>query len=306
MLRQDNLKHNGNGYAPLECESGGYEARSRHAARNARPAPNSLSVTANRNSCNAVIHNILGFVSLNPEEIQELKTTFRAELVFNKDYNIITEGQKIEHVWIVVDGLACRYKILENGRRQILGFMIPGDFCNVQFVQQNVYDHNVALLSDSRLIKVPVQRIMALIENNPKISRALSLSVLVEHATLREWLLNVGQRNAIERISHLFCEMRDRYHAIGLMDASGSFPLLLNQTAIADTTGLTPVHVNRTLQRMRDMGMIELCQRRLTILDHSRLTATAGFNGKYLRANRSAIPGLGEVAYSSPFASYVA
>ena len=305
MLRHDYIRPEGNGYTPLECENGASGGRSRHAARDAESTL-TFPISANRNSLNAVIHNLLGFVSLNIEEIEDIKATLHAELQLYKDYNIIIEGQKIEHVWIVVEGLACRYKILENGRRQILGFMIPGDFCNVQFVQQNIYDHNVALLSESRLIKVPIQRLLSLIKNNPKISRALSLSVLVEHATLREWLLNIGQRNAIERISHLFCEMRDRYDAIGQMDASGSFPLLLNQTAIADTTGLTPVHVNRTLQRMRDMGMIELCQRRLTILDPSRLAATAGFDGKYLRVNRSAAPGLGEFACLRPFASYAA
>jgi CRP-like cAMP-binding protein len=103
---------------------------------------------------------------------------------------------------------------------------------------------------------------------------------------LREWLLNVGQRDALQRLSHFFCEMADRLQSVGEENDDGSFDLPVNQVTLADTLGLTTVHVNRILKRLRGEGLIKLSHRRLAILDRDRLARLGGFDGAYLSPRR--------------------
>ena len=179
--------------------------------------------------------------------------------------------------------------MLVGGRRQIMGYLIPGDICDVHFVMFNTPDHSVALVGDSQVVNIPTHKIRELTLRFPTIERALSLAGLVDCSTLREWLLNIGQRDAMQKLSHFFCEMLVRLKAIDQIHVDGSFELPTNQATLADTIGLTPVHINRTLQRLRTAGLIRLCQRRLTILDAARLAAVAGFDGDYLRIRHSQV-----------------
>jgi CRP-like cAMP-binding protein len=119
----------------------------------------------------------------------------------------------------------------------------------------------------------------------PRIERALMWGTLVDEATLREWLLNIGQRDALQRLSHLFCELCVRLRVVKLVDENGTFALPLTQSELADTTGMTTVHVNRSLQRLRKDGLISLKEGRLTILDFARLSELAGFNQAYLHTD---------------------
>lgn len=197
------------------------------------------------------------------------------------------EGSVPDYVYLFIRGMGCRYKLLPSGERQILGFLIPGDLCDIQFLALNPPDHSVALLSDSQLVKISSRRIHELLADCPRIDRALALAASLDFAILREWLLNVGQRNALEKLAHIFCEMQIRLESVGQVEEDGSVELPVNQLTLADTTGLTPVHVNRTLQRLRSEGLIRLCHRRLLILDFERLAAVAGFDGHYLQIRQS-------------------
>lgn len=119
----------------------------------------------------------------------------------------------------------------------------------------------------------------------PRIERALLWGTLVDEATLREWLLNVGQRDALQRLAHLFCELCVRLSVVNLVDESGTFTLPLTQGQLADTTGITTVHVNRSLQRLRKEGLIETKGGKLTIVDFDRLSEIAGFSPRYLHTD---------------------
>lgn len=107
-------------------------------------------------------------------------------------------------------------------------------------------------------------------------------ATLVDEATLREWLLNVGQRDALQRLAHLFCELCVRLRVVGLVDETGAFQLPLTQAELADTTGMTTAHVNRSLQRLRRDELIVSREGKLKILDFNRLAKIAGFNATYL------------------------
>lgn len=237
---------------------------------------------------NSLVRKLETLARLGSDEIDALVALSRFPKLVRSEQILVHEGASIDHVCLVVEGLACRYKMLAGGRRQIMGYLIPGELCDIQFLVCNTADYSVAAVGDAQVVKIPVHKLADVIARYPKIARVLSMSALIDCSILREWLLNIGQRDAVEKLSHFFCEMEFRMNAVGRVDHDGSFELPVNQAALADTIGLTPVHVNRTLQRLRTAGLILLSHRRLSILDQERLAAIAGFDAHYLRPGRLA------------------
>lgn len=231
---------------------------------------------------NPLVAKLQRFVSLGQDEIESIDSFCRERESLPAEHVIIADGSCPEDVCVIVQGFACRYKYLPSGRRQILGYLVPGDLCNVHFTVFDHLDHGVACLGDSQIVRISIGKLLDLLARHPTIERGLSLAALVDRSILQEWLLNIGQRNAYQKLSHFFCEMSVRLKAIGHVNSDGSLELPLNQGALADTTGLTLVHINRTLQRMRCEGLIALHRRRLTIRDPARLAAIAGFDSDYL------------------------
>lgn len=195
--------------------------------------------------------------------------------------DIAREGEKPRAVPLMVQGWACRYKTLPDGRRQIVGFFVPGDFCDLNVYILKEMDHSIAAITRVRIADIDRDDMDALTEGRPRVTQALWWHELVNQAIQREWTLNVGQRTAYERIAHLLVEMFLRLRAVGLTQDDGcDFPV--TQTDIADATGLTAVHVNRTLQELRRDELIELAHKRLRIPDLQRLMDVAMFNPNYL------------------------
>lgn len=198
--------------------------------------------------------------------------------------NIIREGDRPEHVHLMVDGWAARYKLLPDGARQITAFLIPGDFCDLHVSLLGEMDHSIATLTRAHVVHIPRRKIDDLTER-PAIARAFWWATLVDEAVLRNWIVNIGRRDAYEAVGHLMCELYLRMRNVGLT-TEHSFELPLTQEEIADALGLTSVHVNRTLQRMRSEGLISLKRGALTIHDYGRLQEAAGFNPNYLHIER--------------------
>ena len=194
--------------------------------------------------------------------------------------SIIREGDRPDHVHLMVEGWAARYKLLPDGARQITAFLIPGDFCDLHITILAEMDHSIATLTQSRVAFIPRSKIEALTER-PRIARAFWWATLVDEAVLRSWIVNVGRRDAYEAVGHLMCELYVRMKNVGLA-ADHRFELPLTQEELADALGLTPVHVNRILQRMRAEELITLRQGSLAILDYRRLQRASGFNSNYL------------------------
>ncbi len=147
----------------------------------------------------------------------------------------------------MLEGFAYRYKLLPDGKRSIFAYLVPGDFCDLNIFILKAMDHSIATLSACTMVDIPRPRILELLER-PAIARALWWATLVDEATLREWLVNMGRRDAETSIAHLFCEMHLRLKSIGLADG-GEFRLPITQNELADTVGLSAVHVNRSLQK---------------------------------------------------------
>lgn len=239
-------------------------------------------------SPSALVTKLSAFGPLGAEEVEALEQLSRNPKPMQSEQILIHEGSPSDSVYLIVSGLACRYKMLAGGRRQILGYLIPGDLCDIHFALANRPDHSVSLTGGSSVARIPTWKISELMLRYPAINRALSLASLIDAVILREWLLSVGQRDALQKLCHLFCEMAVRLEAIGGVNDDGSFELPLNQVTLADTLGLTSVHINRTLQRLRNDGLIRLCHRRLAILDRERLATIAGFDGAYLQLRSAA------------------
>ncbi len=199
--------------------------------------------------------------------------------------DLIREGDVPDHVNLIQSGWAYRYKQLEDGRRQILGFFLPGDFCDLRIFILKHMDHSIASLTPVTLAEIPRAQILELTDNGSRLARAMWWSALVCESIEREWIVNLGQRTAIERMGHLLCELFIRQRAVGLTRGD-SCDLPLTQSELAETTGLSTVHVNRTLQELRAQGLITLQGKTLKIPDLARLERTSLFTPNYLHLDK--------------------
>lgn len=200
-------------------------------------------------------------------------------------HDIAREGENPSVVRLLISGWACRYKDLPDGRRQIVGFFLPGDFCDLNIYILREIDHSIGALTAVRYYEIQPQQFQAVIEERPHLLRALLWHEMVTSGIQREWLLSIGQRSPLERLAHLFVELYYRLQAVGL--ATGlSFDLPITQNHLAEANGLSLVHLNRTLQEMRRERLIELADRQLKINDLDRLKQVAMFNSNYLHFNR--------------------
>lgn len=195
--------------------------------------------------------------------------------------DLAREGETVKVRRVIVSGWACRYKDLPSGRRQILGFLLPGEFCSPDAQINHAMDYSIAALSEISFVDIAPSNLAAVAEAHPAVKLALSLQELVEAATEREWLLSIGQRDALQCIGHLFLELYRRCEVVGLAEA-GSIALPITQCHIAEATGLSQVHVNRTIQKLRRLGLINFGERRLTIRNIARLSDIAMFDDHYL------------------------
>lgn len=195
--------------------------------------------------------------------------------------DLVREGDRPDGVFLVLSGLACRHKLRVNGARQITAYLLPGDLCDLDVALLDEMDHTITALSACKVVHIAPDIIANLLTHHPRIASALRKSTLVDEATLREWLMNVGRRSAVERLAHLFCELLLRLRVIGLAPEN-SYALPLTQVDLADTAGITSVHVSRSLRDLRQQGLIELGCGRLTILDYAGLRALAEFRANYL------------------------
>lgn len=221
---------------------------------------------------------LFGPLSADDRRLLEESTSFSREVAAHTI--LAQEGEPSDDVRFILEGFACRYKLLPDGGRHIMAYLVPGDLCDFQVFILKTMDHSIGTLARSKVVDIPRTRILELTER-PAIARAFWMMSLIDTATLREWLVNLGHRPAEERIAHLFCELHLRLRSVGLADGN-SFSLPITQTELADTMGITPVHANRVLQSLRADKLITLKDKEVVILDPERMYEMSGFNPNYL------------------------
>lgn len=195
--------------------------------------------------------------------------------------DIISEGEDPRTVNLIVEGWACRYKMLEDGRRQILAFFIPGDLADLHVYILDAMDHSIGAISPLRYAMLDPAAFENLGNVHANVLRALWWDTLLTASIQREWLVSVGQRNALESVAHLACELFLRMKMVGLVeDNSCDFPL--TQSDIADALGMTQPHVSRTGGELNATGIATLQRGKLTVHDLKGLKKLALFNPNYL------------------------
>jgi CRP-like cAMP-binding protein len=230
---------------------------------------------------NPLIRKLANFTELSEEEVKAVEDSCTDVREVGAREDVISQGDRTGGVKLLLEGFACRYKTLEDGRRQIVAYFVPGDLCDLRVFILKRMDHSIGAIAPSRVATLAPDNVLKLMHSYPALTRALWWSTLVEEAIAREWIVNVGQRNALERMAHLFCELLYRFRAVGLNQGL-SCTLPLTQVELAETLGLSSVHVNRTLQELRRQKLITLDSGTLTIQNLQALEEVSFFNADYL------------------------
>jgi CRP-like cAMP-binding protein len=193
----------------------------------------------------------------------------------------VREGDPPEGCFVLLSGFAFRQKLTGEGARQIVAVHIPGEPLDFQNVFLDVADHSVQLLTRAEVAFIPRRALLELARSNPSIAHAILVTILVEASIFREWVLNVGRRDARTRVAHLLCEFAIRLEAYELTEEYG-YELPMSQEQIADAVGLTSVHVNRTLKALESEGLIKRNRRFVSIPDWQRMRQVGDFSDRYL------------------------
>jgi CRP-like cAMP-binding protein len=228
-----------------------------------------------------LIRKLERFERWSAEERQSVLDAIDSTVRLPAHAHLVQEGETPDGVHVVLEGFACGYKLLPDGRRQIVSYCVPGDLCDLRMTLLPRMDCSIGTISQALVVRLSRERLQEITQRSPRLTRAFWQTTLIEQAIAREWLINVGQRTAFSRAAHLFCEMFLRLRAVGLVQVNTcEFPL--TQTEIADTLALSTVHVNRTLMELRRSGLITLRDKQLTIHHLPALEAAAGFVPDYL------------------------
>lgn len=202
--------------------------------------------------------------------------------------DIVRDGDRPSHCCLILDGWACRYKLLSEGRRQILSFHLPGDIPDLQSLHLHTMDHSLATMKQATVGFIPHENLRELVADFPGVAALLWRDTLVDAASYREWMTGIGRRQAFERIAHLFCELYLKLQAIGLAGELRC-PLPITQTDLADALGLTSVHINRVLKEMRGQAMVAIRSGTLMIEAWDELLRVSEFDPAYLHFRKCAV-----------------
>lgn len=221
---------------------------------------------------------------LDAQDSEAVQAWPAAERPVRAEDMLIDEGRETESCMLLLSGILARIKLTPDGRRQIVSFHFPGDLLDLQSLFFRKADHSVQAITASRVVDLPKAAILRTIRERWGVAQALWRDTLLDASVFREWVLNLGRRDARSRIAHLLCEIEARLGKTlaGAQFRGDGFYFPVTQEDIADATGLTSVHVNRTLRSLREEGALEYRSGRITILDRERMVRIAQFDPAYL------------------------
>ena len=197
------------------------------------------------------------------------------------DQDIVREGDRPTRSCLILEGYAATYKVTPTGKRQIVAFHIAGDIPDLQSAQLEILDTSLGTLTPCKVAFVRHEVINEVCERHFRLTRAFWRQTLIDAAIFREWVVNVGRREALNALAHVMCEFVIRMRAMGLADGP-ECELPMTQAELGDALGISTVHVNRTLQELRAAGLIRLQGARLTVLDWEALKEVGEFDPTYL------------------------
>jgi CRP-like cAMP-binding protein len=230
---------------------------------------------------NPMIRKLESIFTLTDDERQALEALPMQLAVIKDHQDIVREGDRPSRSCLILSGFTATYKITGGGKRQIVSFGIPGDIPDLQSLHLKVLDISISTVSQCRVGFITHDDLRDLCTRYPRIAAAFWRETLIEGAIFREWVTNVGRREAYSRMAHLLCELLVRLRAVGLAEDT-SCDLPITQGEFADALGITTVHVNRVLKELRADGLVELKGDWLNIPDWDRLKEVGEFDPTYL------------------------
>ncbi len=230
---------------------------------------------------NRFVAKLRGFAELSDEECQALARVTSESRTYKPRQDLIREGDQPGPVFVILDGWAFRYKVLPSGSRQITAFLMPGDACDLHIGMLATMDHSIQTATSAQVATISRQVMDEIMDAHPRIARAMYIAQLVDESTLRAWIVSLGRRSSAERAAHLLLELHIRAVRTGVANQDG-MEMPLSQAVLADALGMSPVHVNRVLQELRQSGAIALRRGVLRIQNAAALTHFSGFDEGYL------------------------
>jgi len=194
---------------------------------------------------------------------------------------LVRRGEPVRQATLLVEGYACRYMDDRDGRRQLLALHVPGDFIDLHGFPMQVLDHDIATLGPARLAFVDHAGLEAITAARPQLMRMLWFSTLLDAAMHREWIFRLGRLGSEGRVAHFFAELEARLAMVGLAP-DGAFALPMTQADLGEACGITGVHANRVLRRLREDGLLAFAAGRAEVLDRTGLRRLGEFDPAYL------------------------
>jgi CRP-like cAMP-binding protein len=219
---------------------------------------------------------------LSKEEKQVLTKAVVRTRDLRPNEDITQEGEQPTDCHFILAGVLCRYKLLPEGKRQITGFQITGDLCDLCGLLMGRMDHSIGTLTPAKVGVIPHGVLRHIMVRYPHLAQALWQVTLIDASIAREWIANLGRRSAYQRLAHLLCEMSTRLQAVGRTHDEASFEWPMTQAEVADAMGLSSVHVNRVLCQLRSDGLIVTNDNTIKVLDWQRLQEAGEFTPDYL------------------------
>jgi CRP-like cAMP-binding protein len=222
---------------------------------------------------------------ISAQEEEAIRGSVARQINFRAGAIVVEAHQVLTVSMILLSGIACRQKIFPDGTRQITEMHIAGDFTDLHSFTLKYLDHDVAAITDCTFAVIPHKALQEISERHPHLTRVYWFGTNLDAAIHREWELSLGRRNATERLAHLFCELYLRLEIVG-MAKNGQYHLPVTQAHLSECLGISPVHFNRTLQKLRGEGNVEFSRGIVKIYDFEALKHTAVFDPAYLYLER--------------------
>ena len=236
-----------------------------------------------------LVQKLSSYLALTTSEVAYLNGLHEPARKVQRHREIIVAGRRYDCVFILCSGVVSGYKVLPDGKRQVLNLGLPGDFVGIPACLFDVAVNSVSSLTDVVLSPVSFEKLSGLFTQYPRLGAALFWCTACDAAIYGEHLVDLGRRSAYERLAHLILELLARLRAAGLASEL-SYTLPLTQEFVADVLGLSVPHINRMIRCLREEGLATIEDRHVVIHDLASLSALAGFEEHYL--TRRLIPGL--------------
>jgi CRP-like cAMP-binding protein len=213
-----------------------------------------------------------------------LQKLHKRHRVLSAGRDLIHQGQTDQAAYILNSGWACSYKLLQNGQRQIVDFQIPGDFLGLRSVLLHISDHTIEPITEIDVTEVLITDLLEAFAQTPRLAVAVLWAASRDEAMVVEHLANIGRRDAVERTAHFLLELGARLSLVGLGSKAG-YACPLTQYLLADALGLSAIHVNRVLRKLREWGMLTFREGFVTFNNYQKTAEFVEFDPTYLDHN---------------------